>query len=49
MLALAELPHSGAVAVVRQLRRPSLKRRHELSCWGDFRPVASHSIGVEQP
>jgi len=27
MLALAKLPHSGAVAVVRQLRRPSLKRR----------------------
>jgi hypothetical protein len=21
----------------------------DLSCWGDFRPVASHSIGVEQP
>ena len=31
MLALAKLPHSGAVAVVRQLRRPSLKRRHEQS------------------
>jgi len=27
MLALAKLRHSGAVAVVRQLRRPSLKRR----------------------
>jgi hypothetical protein len=21
----------------------------DLSCWGDFRPVASHSIGVERP
>src|SRR5882672_2310085 len=21
----------------------------DLSCWGDFRPVASHSIGVKQP
>jgi hypothetical protein len=21
----------------------------DLSCWGDFRPVASHSVGVEQP
>ena len=21
----------------------------DLSCWGDFRPVASHSIGAEQP
>src|SRR5258706_8841448 len=21
----------------------------DLSCWGDFRPVASHSISVEQP
>jgi len=21
----------------------------DLSCWGNFRPVASHSIGVEQP
>jgi hypothetical protein len=21
----------------------------DLSCWGDFRPAASHSIGVEQP
>src|SRR3954454_20100684 len=21
----------------------------DLSCWGDFRPIAAHSIGVEQP
>src|SRR6266566_9491638 len=27
----------------------SLQRLWDLSCWGDFRPVASHSIGVKQP
>src|SRR4030081_3305806 len=31
---------------------PPFASRHRLwglSCWGDFRPVASHSIGVKQP
>src|SRR5882724_7616688 len=31
---------------------PPFASRHrlwDLSCWGNFRPVASHSIGVKQP
>jgi hypothetical protein len=38
----ADFPHCAPPIASRQ----SL---WDLSCWGDFRPVASHSIGVEQP
>src|SRR5467141_4261228 len=38
----ADFPHCAPPSASRQ----SL---WDLSCWGDFRPVASHSIGVKQP
>ena len=38
----ADFPHCAPPFASRQ-------RLWDLSCWGDFRPVASHSIGVEQP
>jgi hypothetical protein len=38
----ADFPHCAPPFASRQ-------RLWDLSCWGDFRPVASHSIGVKQP
>ena len=38
----ADFPHCAPPFASRQ-------RLWDLSCWGNFRPVASHSVGVEQP
>jgi hypothetical protein len=38
----ADFPHCAPPFASRQ-------RLWDLSCWGDFRPVASHSIGVKPP